>query len=315
MRVLVTGAAGYIGGQTLLHLSDLGHEVVGCDRDEPGRAIQDAAQEFFIGDFTLFHARNLIRDTQFDALVHCAGTSLVGPSMQQPEQYYNNNFVKTKILLDWVLEHSPRTRVIFSSSASVYGTPIMTPCQEVDPIMPISPYGESKAMIEWMLASYARAYGLDSVSFRYFNACGADPQSRHGQAPGATHLIARALESLRDHTAFTIYGDQYPTADGTCVRDYVHVDDIAQAHALAVHASVSPGVYNLGTGRGHSVRQIVDAVHRVTKQNLDVIVGAERPGDPPELTASADRFTRECQWQPRYGLDHMIQHAWSWYTR
>ena len=315
MTVLVTGASGYIGGQTLLHLRDLGHDVVGIDRREPSKIIIDAASDFFIGSCTLFHARNLIRDCRPDAVIHCAGTSLVGPSITNPREYYENNYYVTKELVDWVLEHSPRTRVVFSSSASVYGTPVMTPCHEVDPISPISPYGESKAMIEWLLASYARAYQLDYVSFRYFNACGADPQTRHGQEPGATHVIARVLESVRDHAPFTIYGEQYPTFDGTCVRDYVHVDDIAHAHALALNPNVGAGAYNLGTGQGHSVRQIVEAVYRVTRQQPDVIVGDARPGDPAELTASADRFGRESGWRPRYNLDDMIRHAWAWYNR
>jgi len=311
---MVTGAAGYIGGQTLLHLRDHGHEVIGIDHKMPlGKVLSTA--KTLVADIVGDDSLRWIRDLRPDAVVHCAGTSLVGPSMQYPTDYYHNNFVKTKQLVDHILAVSPKTRFIFSSSASVYGDPIMTPCSEVDPILPISPYGESKAMIEWMLASYARAYGLSYVSFRYFNACGADPLARHGQADQATHVIARVLESIRDHKSFTIYGDRYPTPDGTCVRDYVHVSDIAQAHARALSSQVQSGAYNLGTGWGHSVRQVVDAACRVTGQNLDLVIGNARAGDPAELTASSDHFHKASGWQPQYDLDHMIQHAWNWYNR
>jgi UDP-glucose 4-epimerase len=178
-----------------------------------------------------------------DAIIHCAGTSLVGPSVMNPEEYYNNNFVKTKTLLDFLIaNHQKNVRVIFSSSAATYGEPIMTPCQEEDPAIPISPYGESKLMVELMMKSYATAYGLDFVAFRYFNACGADSQGRHGQAPGATHIIARVLESIRDGKTFTLYGDSYPTPDGTCIRDYIHVEDLADAHIMAMNPAVPVGI-------------------------------------------------------------------------
>ena len=315
MRVLVTGAAGYIGGQTLLYLRDKGHEVYGLDNRAPSDILEQAATGFIQDDLVSGTALDWIRDQQPDTVIHCAGTSLVGPSMAHPATYYLNNFVKTKQLVDNILCVSPRTRLVFSSSASVYGTPVITPCHEVDPVLPISPYGESKAMIEWMLASYARAYGLDYVAFRYFNACGADPETRHGQADHATHVIARVLESTRDDRAFVVYGDRYPTSDGTCVRDYVHVQDIARAHALAMDTAIPRGSYNLGTGQGHSVRQIIETAQRVTGRQCLVDTGPARPGDPPELTASADQFLQASGWRAEFGLEQMIQHAWAWYTR
>jgi UDP-glucose 4-epimerase len=315
MKVLVTGAAGYIGGQTVLHLRDRGHEVVGLDLRAPSDAIRAASQEFMIADISHYITSERLRTDQFDAVIHCAGTSLVGPSMRNPREYYENNFVKTQQLVEHLLENSSSTRFIFSSSASVYGNPVMTPCSEVDLIMPMSPYGESKAMIEWMLASYAKAYRLDSVSFRYFNACGADPQARHGQEAAATHIIARVLESIRDHAPFTIYGDQYPTFDGTCVRDYVHVADIAEAHCRALDRQVQAGVYNLGTGEGHSVREIIDEACRVTGRDVEVITGEPRAGDPPELTATAAKYARESGWKTTYKLSEIISHAWAWYQK
>jgi UDP-glucose 4-epimerase len=235
--------------------------------------------------------------------------------MLDPEEYYDNNFVKTKILCDWLIKQRIDTRIIFSSSASTYGNPIITPCQEVDPAEPISPYGESKLMIEWLLRSYHNAYGLDYVAFRYFNACGADSQGRHGQKSGATHIIARVLESIRDKTHFTLNGVDFPTADGTCIRDYIHVEDLADAHILACESTTPIGVYNLGTNSGHSNREIIVMAEQVTGQGVELRVGNSRPGDPAMLTADSDKFAKTTKWAPRFGLEDIITHAWKWYIK
>lgn len=312
--VIVTGVSGYIGGQVALQLQDAGHTVYGIDcRPLPSHLI-DVCNKFLLQDFASDDAHRFMLAYRPDAIVHCAGTSLVGPSMLNPSEYYNNNAVKTLKLLDLVCKAIPQTRFIFSSSAAVYGEPILTPCAEIDPASPISPYGESKLMIEMMLQSYHKAYGLDFVVFRYFNACGADPQGRHGQEPGATHIIARVLESIRDGQEFTLYGMDYPTADGTCVRDYVHVDDIARAHVLALSSVVPSGIYNLGSNTGTSNQQIIAAAQRITDQMVEVAIGPKRAGDPPELTASAEKFSRLVDWR-KFSLDDMIQHAWAWYVR
>lgn len=314
MKVIVTGAAGYIGGQTALQLLDQGHEVYGIDR----RPLPDNLKllnNFLHADFASDQALNWIVDIHADAIIHCAGTSLVGPSVTNPAEYYNNNFVKTKHLLSWLMPNSTRPRFIFSSSAATYGDPVMVPCSEQDPPLPISPYGQSKLMIEWMLEAYHRAYGLDYVSFRYFNACGADPQGRHGQEPKATHIIARVLESIRDGESFTLYGDNYPTPDGTCVRDYIHVDDLARAHVMAMDASVPAGVYNLGTSSGYSNQEIIALAERVTGHKVNVSKGPIRAGDPAVLTASADKFNNTTGWVPGYNIEEIISHAWAWYTR
>jgi UDP-glucose 4-epimerase len=208
-----------------------------------------------------------------------------------------------------------KTRFIFSSSAATYGEPVITPCSEVDPAMPVSPYGESKLMVEMMLAAYHQAYGLDYVAFRYFNACGADSQGRHGQMKSATHIIARVLESIRDSETFTLNGTDYQTDDGTCVRDYVHVEDIAYAHQMAMYNVVPTGVYNLGTSVGASNLEIIRATQEITGQKVNVAKGPRRAGDPAVLTASSEKFNRATGWVPRYNIHEIIQHAWKWYVR
>jgi UDP-glucose 4-epimerase len=316
MNVIVTGSAGYIGGQIVLQLKDAGHVVYGIDRRDPPRHLQGTVDKFLYQDFASDVALSWIIAKQPDAIIHCAGTSLVGPSMADPADYYNNNVVKTLKLLEIVRKSLPRTRFIFSSSAAVYGEPIMNPCHEVDPCEPISPYGESKRMIEQILESYHKAYGLDYVAFRYFNACGADPQGRHGQDTDATHLIARLLEATRNSKQFSINGDNYPTDDGTCVRDYVHVDDIAHAHILALNPEIKSGVYNLAEGIGTSVRQIIERAQEVVGKSPDIVVGPPRAGDPAMLTANPAKFDREIKqvWRT-YNLSDIINHTWAWYNK
>ena len=316
MNVIVTGASGYIGGQIVLALLDAGHDVLGIDSQPlmPGkRAMTSDRYEFLLADFASETALKRIVVVRPDAIIHCAGTSLVGPSIQDPMSYYENNMIKTKTLLDIVCQSMPRTRFIFSSSAAVYGEPMMNPCHEVDVPQPISPYGESKYMVEMMLQSYHRAHGLEYVAFRYFNACGADPQQRNGQRPGATHVIARLLEAIRDSTEFVINGNNYPTADGTCVRDYVHVDDIARAHVLALDSTLKAGVYNLGSNQGTSIQQIVDRTQHVVGRLPVIVQGTPRSGDPAILTASSDKFSKVFPAWRTHTLDDMICDAWAWY--
>jgi UDP-glucose 4-epimerase len=313
--VLVTGAAGYIGGETMLRLKDAGHTVIGIDTMPCPENLRSTADRIYQEDFSKPFALDLLHQFAPTAVVHCAGSSLVGPSLGRPADYYNNNFVKTKKLLDHIVDNKINTRVIFSSSAACYGEPVMVPCSEVDPCEPISPYGESKLMIEWMLRSYRRAYNLDFVAFRYFNACGADSQHRHGQRPGATHIIARVLESLKNNTEFVLNGDDYDTADGTCIRDYVHVEDIADAHIKAMDRTIPSDIYNLGTKQGASNREIITAAERITGKTVKYTVGPRREGDPAMLTASADRWISVSGQEPRFKLDDMIAHVWKWYNR
>lgn len=312
--VVVTGAAGYIGGQCSLQLLDAGHTVIGIDRRPLPRCLSGAI-EFVQADFDSDTSYTKLIQARPDAIIHCAGTSLVGPSMTNPSEYYSNNVVKTLNLLNIVLRAMPHTRFIFSSSAATYGVPAASlPCKETDVLRPISPYGESKMMVEQILAAYHRAYGLDYVAFRYFNACSADPNARHGQEPGATHIIARVLESIRDNREFTLNGNDYDTRDGTCVRDYVHVDDIARAHVLALSTDVPAGVYNIGSNTGTSNLEIINAAERITGCKVKLARGPRRAGDPDALTADSSKFDALAGNWKRYSLDDMIRHAWTWYV-
>lgn len=314
--IIVTGISGYIGGQVALKLKSQGRQVVGVDLRPLPAHLADQFDYFKQCDFDSEDFDQLVLDSKPDAIVHCAGTSLVGPSMMDPQLYYNNNVLNTIRLMDKIRDKFFwKPRIIFSSSAATYGNPIMVPCQEIDPTEPISPYGQSKLFIEWALEAYHRAYGLEYVAFRFFNACSADPELRHGQEPGATHIIARVLESIRDNTDFLIYGNDYETDDGTCVRDYIHVDDLAEAHARAIDIAVPSGVYNLGTKTGASNLEIVRMAETVTGQRVLLSIGGRRAGDPAVLTADADKFGAVAGWAPRYTLENMIQHAWGWYTR
>jgi UDP-glucose 4-epimerase len=315
MKVLVTGSSGYIGGQTVLQLKDLGHYVIGVDWAEPPAHLVDAADRFIQEDFASQNCLREILTLLPDAIVHCAGTSLVGPSLTKPTLYYDNNFVKTKRLIDTLVSNNYLPRLVFSSSAAVYGETLL-PCNETDATRPISPYGESKLMIEMLLRSYRHAYNFDSVAFRYFNACGADSQTRHGQAPGATHIIARVLESIRDDREFTLYGRDYDTVDGTCVRDYVHVEDIVRAHVMAIDAQLVPqGIYNLGTKRGVSNLEIIKTAEAVTGQRLRIADGDRRIGDPGVLTADPTLFNQTTNWSAYYTIEQTIEHAWRWYSQ
>ena len=313
--VLVTGAAGYIGGQIMLQLVAAGYNVIGLDRRELPKHLQGLPSRFVFGSIDWPRCQTPIIEARPDAIIHCGGTSLVGPSIANPAEYYHNNVVATLSLIDLMRRALPTTRLIFSSSAAVYGTPVSSlPCQETDACKPISPYGESKHMVEQILASYRTAYNLDYVAFRFFNACGADPHGRHGQEPGATHIIARVLESIRDNREFTLNGTDYDTVDGSCVRDYVHVGDIARAHIAALSREVPAGVYNLGSNTGTSNREIISAAEKITGKKVNVIEGPGRAGDPGVLVSNADKFTGLVPSWRQYNLDNMIQHAWNWYV-
>jgi UDP-glucose 4-epimerase len=235
--------------------------------------------------------------------------------MTDPQDYYHNNIVKTLKIADTIVRHSPNTRLMFSSSAAVYGMPIITPCSEVDPCEPISPYGESKLAIEWILKAYNRAYKLDYVAFRYFNVVGADTQGRNGQSPGATHIIARVLESIKNKTEFTLYGNNYETPDGTCIRDYIHVDDVASAHIAALDRKLPSGIYNLGTNKGISNMEILSKAAEITGVTFPITFKDKRPGDPEMLVGEADKFQKAAGWQSKYTLTDIISHAWAWYNR
>jgi len=314
--VIITGAGGYIGGQTAIYFKEQGWTVIGIDRRPCPAHLVQWYNGFHEVEFS--SPEGLVWFTEYrpDAIVHCAGSSLVGPSIKNPSQYYENNFIATKNLLDWMVEHQIHSKIIFSSSAAVYGDPVTTPIYEADPKDPISPYGISKLMVEQLLETYSVAYGINYVGLRYFNAAGADPLGRHGQEKAATHIIARVMEAIRDNKVFTLFGTGLATDDGTCVRDYVHVADIAKAHCYATEQRVVPGFYNLSTGRGASNLEIIAKCCTVSGSKPQAVVeGPTREGDPDILVANNEKFFAVSNWQNEYHIDDIVEHAWKWYTR
>ena len=317
--VLVTGATGYIGSHVCKHLKAAGYRVVGVDRVERDHTLP--YMNFLINDdYYSESVINFLKSEPVHAVVHLAGTSLVGPSMFEPAEYYTNNVAKTAMFLDVLHRLSEPPVMVFSSSAGVYGSPDVDIITENTAWNPVSPYGQSKAMIELMLTDMCRAYGMRAMSLRYFNACGADVDAGAlGQAPGATHIIARLLESIRDRKQFVLYGNDYDTPDGSCIRDYVHVDDLAHAHMLAIEYLISFDqaehlVLNLGSGRGYSNVDVIAAVARFIGP-VDLLESARRPGDPARLVASNDLAKTYLGWSPFHSdLETIINSAWKWYN-
>lgn len=315
-KVVVTGASGYIGGAICIELKTRGYEVIGVDRrplpDHLSLYVDRFENECFTHPWCLEPAETA------DAIIHCAGTSLVGPSMIDPAEYYNNNVVKTAKFLDHIRRWNPTTKFIFSSSASVYGSPDSPVLFEGSKTEPISPYGESKLMTEKMLHWYEKCYGLQYVSFRYFNACGAVEGGVHGQEPGATHIFAKLFEAAMTTQEFTLYGANYSTVDGTCIRDYVHVTDIAKAHILAIVENLK-GIYNIGSVKGHSNLQIFKKVEdfliaeEKIHDSMIMHVDKAREGDPAMLIANSDKLQTESSWKPQKDIDQIIEDLFDWY--
>tara|TARA_R100001224_G_scaffold113821_2_gene101046 strand:- start:258 stop:1211 length:954 start_codon:yes stop_codon:yes gene_type:complete len=313
-RVAITGGGGYIGGQTAIYFKEQGWEVTVVDRTSLPKHLEPYVDKFLHDEF---HNEDALKQfASVDSIIHCAGSSLVGPSIKNPSDYYENNFIATKRMLDYICQFGYHPKVVFSSSAAVYGNPIAIPISEEDPKLPISPYGISKLMVEQLLETYSEAYGLNYVGLRYFNAAGADPEGRHGQAKRATHIIARIMEAIKENKDFVLNGTKLQTEDGTCIRDYVHVADIAKAHFYAQQDHVVPGFYNLSTGMGASNLEILRkcCVVSDSKPN-NVIEGPGRDGDPDILVANNTKFYDVCQWRNNYHVDDIIEHAWKWYTR
>lgn len=317
---LVTGGAGYIGSHAVLALKDAGYPVVVVDNLSTGFrwAVPDDVpfEEGSIGDMAFVSA--VIAKHHVDAIMHFAGSIIVPESVEKPLKYYENNTANTRVLLDAAV-HGGVRHFIFSSTAATYGIPDHVPVMEEAPKNPINPYGMSKLMSEFMLADVARAYPMNYCALRYFNVAGADPEGRTGQSTaGATHLIKVAVEAAmgkRSHVS--IYGTDYATVDGTGVRDYIHVSDLAAAHLLALDALMaSPAesmTLNCGYGRGFSVNEVLDAVERVSGIPIDRRIEDRRAGDPDTLIADNRRLLARLPWQPRYDdLDAIVAHALSW---
>jgi len=345
VRVLVTGGAGYIGSHAVRALSRAGHQPVVLDNLVYGHA--DIARQTLsvplvegqVGDRALLEAvlqgeHPVLAGTglagrPIEAVLHFAAYAYVGESVSDPAKYYRNNLGDTLTLLEALVAPErgvPPIPIVFSSTCATYGIPERVPITEANPQAPINPYGRSKWMVEQMLTDFSQAYGLPCVIFRYFNAAGADPEADLGEDHDPeTHLIPRVLDVMSGREPYLqIFGDDYPTPDGTCIRDYIHVCDLADAHVLGLERLLRlrerqeetrvPLIYNLGNGTGYSVQEVIEAAKVVTGRGLLAHVARRREGDPAQLVASAERARQDLGWRPRYPeLTTIIEHAWAWH--
>jgi UDP-glucose 4-epimerase len=315
VKLLVTGAAGYIGSVVAHQLLEAGQETVVLDNLSKGheKAIPEGVR-FVRGDLLDAEGMRDALAEGFDGVLHFAALSLVGESVEQPERYYRNNVCGTLNLLEAMREANVR-RLVFSSTAAVYGEPEEVPIPETSPTLPTNPYGGSKLAVDQMIRAVAEARGLAATSLRYFNVAGASGRFGEDHHP-ETHLIPLVLQAASGaRDSVKVFGTDYPTRDGTPVRDYIHVEDLGRAHLLALEAA-EPGehrVYNLGNGAGFSVREVIEAARRVTGRPIEAIESPRRPGDPAVLVASSDRIRSELGWKPeKPELDAMISDAWEW---
>jgi UDP-glucose 4-epimerase len=333
LKILVTGGAGYIGGTVAGLLAEKGHKAVVFDNLSHGRRdLLPPGVDFVRGelaDSALLENLFITAKSQgepFDAVLHFAALIEAGESMLHPEAFFRNNTASTLTLLEAIVAHGPR-RIVFSSTAAVYGEPETVPIEEDARLAPTNPYGESKLLVEQMLNWFQRVHALRSASLRYFNVAGA-PEGPAGITRGEahepeSHLIPLVLDvALGRRQSIRIYGDDYPTPDGTCVRDYIHVSDLADAHLLALEAldKVEAGaerlIYNLGNGQGFSVREVIESARRVTGHAIPAEIHPRRPGDPAVLVASSAKAIRELGWQPKYTqLDEILRTAWIWHQK
>lgn len=319
-RILVVGGAGYIGSHMVKMLGEAGDEVVTYDNLSSGHRDAVLCGTVVEGDLGDSARLGEVLATGFDAVMHFASYIQVGESVRQPGKYYRNNVANSLKLLEAMVEHGIRN-FIFSSTAAVFGEPQYHPIDEAHPRRPINPYGKSKSLVEEVLPDFDLAHGLRSVCLRYFNAAGADPSGALGERhEPETHLIPLILQvasGRRSH--IDVYGRDYPTPDGTCIRDYIHVEDLCQAHLLALQSllvGAPSSAYNLGNGDGFSVQTVIEVAQRVTGRPILAVDGARRAGDPARLVADATRARTELNWKPRYAdLESIIAHAWNWETR
>ena len=319
--ILVTGGAGYIGSHAVKELRTQGLVSLVYDNLSTGHQWAVKKDELIKGDLgDISQLQQILRQKNPVAIMHFAASSLVSESVERPEFYFRNNVINTLNLLEAMLASGVKY-FIFSSSAAVYGNPHHIPIPEDHPLEPVNPYGEGKVFVEKALSWYGKIHGLKYVSLRYFNAAGADPEGELGETHDPeTHLIPRILEvALDKRPSIEIYGIDYDTVDGTCIRDYIHVSDLAQAHILALEALLnghSSRIYNLGNERGFSVRDVIEAAREVTGHPIPIKESPRRPGDPPVLVASSDRIKKELAWKPRYDdLKTVIETAWKWMQR
>jgi UDP-glucose 4-epimerase len=314
LSVLVIGGAGYIGSHAAHALKRKGYEVIVYDNLSTGLALLADGFDLVIGDISdTPKVAEVLR--RVDSVMHFAAHAYVGESVSHPRKYFQNNLVSGLSLLNSVLDSKVR-KFIFSSTCAVYGNPATVPITESTPRLPVNPYGASKLGFEYALEAYGRAYGLRYVSFRYFNASGADESGRIGEIHDPeTHLIPVAFEAIHGQRGvLEIYGDNYPTPDGTCVRDYIHVNDLAEAHVLGLEYldSGTSAELNLGTGKGNSVREVISTIERISGREVPKRVSPRRPGDPAELVADPARAEKLLGWKATRSLDDIVSTAWMW---
>src|SRR5579883_1871132 len=315
-RILVTGGAGYIGSHTVRLLLDQGYDVSVVD--DLSKGFKHNVPSGRLNRLNLLDTSaltELIRQHRPEAVIHFAAFIAVGESMRDPGRYFQNNVCGSLSLLNAMTANGVR-HLVFSSTAAVYGNPHASPIQETFPIQPVNAYGESKVMVETLLRWFDEIHNLTSVCLRYFNASGADPKGRLGEEhEPETHLIPLLFRAVLTGKPVTLFGDDYDTPDGTCIRDYIHVNDLAQAHILALEYLLNGGPsekFNVGTGTGHSVMEVVRAVEEVTGQKVPYEIGPRRAGDPPALVAASDKLKKTLGWDPRYAeLKTIVQHAWN----
>ena len=314
----MTGGAGYIGSHAAKALRQAGYSVVVYDNLMAGHRGAAAFGDFVEGDITdVSTVREALRKHDVFAVMHFAALLDVGESVREPARYYRNNVTGALSVLEAMAAESVKP-FVFSSTCATYGEPIETPIAETHPQTPINSYGETKLAVERALPHFERAYGIHSIALRYFNAAGADPEGEIGEDHSPEiHVIPRAIDAASGGPGLQVFGDDYPTPDGTCLRDYVHVTDLADAHVRALDALIETdrsGVYNLGTGHPHSVREVIDAVERVTGRKVPWTLAPRRPGDPAVLYASPQKAHAELHWTPRYAdLEVIVRTAWDWH--
>jgi UDP-glucose-4-epimerase GalE len=319
-RILVTGGAGYIGSHTVQLLVRRGFDPVVVDdlsRGYPDTVEQRRLRILNVSDTAA--VADILMDERIEAVMHFAAFIAVGESVREPELYFRNNIGGSLSLFE-AMHRAGVSRLVFSSTAAVYGAPQVIPVTEDAPVAPQNPYGESKAVVERLLVSLDRYRGLRSIRLRYFNACGADPESGLGERHDPeTHLIPLILKAVLTGQPVTVFGDDYDTPDGTCVRDYIHVSDLAEAHILALESLLSAGmsaVFNVGVGKGYSVREIIRAVEEVTGRKVPYVIGPRRPGDVPVLVADSQKLEKALGWCPRFSsLREIISTAWEFEKR
>ena len=319
MRILVTGGAGYIGSHAVHHFLARGHEVWVYDNLSFGHRAAVPPDRLIVGDLSEGHrVDHALMQHRIEAVVHFAAFAFVGESVQNPGKYYQNNLVNTLQLME-CMRRNRVWRFVFSSTCATYGIPERVPITEDEPQKPINPYGSGKLAVERALSDYSQAYHWGHAALRYFNASGASPTGAIGEDHNPeTHLIPLAIQTaMGQRSQLEIFGTDYPTPDGTCIRDYIHVDDLASAHLLALEA-LEPGKemrLNLGIGRGYSVREVIHTVEEVSGKKVALKEGPRRPGDPPELVAAPARAKKELGWRPRYmELRGIIETAWRWHS-